>query len=422
MANILWPGYNDWFDYKLLTNWPYPKRARIVSDPTTVTSAIIPELKNWFPQGRYKTDKRGKNYEYLWTTDTGWEFEIMTYDQDPKEFESATLGLVWLDEPPPETIYKATVARLRRGGLIYITATPLTGSAWIYDQVISNPNKDSGRRTYLEADVETACKQHGVRGFLEHEHIENMIAEYSEDEKQARVFGKFQHLIGLVYKQWDRNVHVVRPFKINFQDYCVYQALDVHDRLPDFVTWVAVDKYGQKFVIDELFEECKGGTKELAERIIQKDEKYRVVRRIMDPKGFIEDQHTKKSVATRLASFGLNYIPASKKRDASDRRISEALDYEKIGNEFIRTPEIYYFDTCQRSIFEIEHWRWDEWTGKAVDKHNRKEMKVDKDDHSLENIGRILIQEPVFEEYTSRFDADIINESSGALGEDDPYE
>lgn len=421
LANILFPGYNPWFDYKLLTNWKYPKRARIISDPTTITSAIIPELKAWFPAGRYKADKKGKNYEYNWTTDTGWEFEIMSYDQDPKEFESATLGFVWLDEPPPETIYKATVSRMRRGGIIAITATPLTGSAWIYDQVISNPSGEDGRRTYLEANVESACIQHGERGFLEHSHIEQMIAEYSEDEMQARVHGKFQHLIGLVYKQWDKKIHCIRPFKVDFQNYTVYQALDVHDRLPDFVTWIAVDKNGQKFVIDELFEECRGGTKELAERIKAKDEKYRVVKRIIDPKGFIVDQHTKKSVASRLAEFGLSYQPASKKRTASDRRIGEALDFQRVGNEFIRTPELYYFDTCHRSIFEIEHWRWDEWTGKAVDKHNKKETKVDKDDHSLENIGRILLMEPRFENFVSRFDADIAEEQLSALGGDDPY-
>lgn len=426
-ANFLWHTdpfgrkYNEWFDGKLFKEWPYPKRARIITDPTTVTSAIIPELKTWFPLGRYKIDKKGKNYEYLWTTDTGWEFEIMTYDQDPKEFESATLGLVWLDEPPPETIYKATVARLRRGGIIYITATPLTGSAWIYDQVISNPEKEKGRRTYLEADVESACIEHGVRGFLEHNHIEQMIAEYSEDEKQARIYGKFQHLIGLIYKQWNRKVHVIRPFNINRQDYTVYQALDPHPRVNDAVLWVAVDKYGQKFVIDELWYKCQGGIKELAERIKQKDQQYRVERWIADPSAFVEDQHTGKSLATRLGEFGLNYLPATKKRTASDRRIADALDYQKVGDEFIVTPELYVFDTCNRLIFEVEHWRWDEWTGKAIDKHNQKQKPVDKDDHLIECLGRILVQEPMFTPYNDASES-IENHGGGVLHSKlDPY-
>jgi hypothetical protein len=184
---------------------------------------------------------------------------------------------------------------------------------------------------------------------------------------------------------------------------------------------VAVDKYGQKFVVDKLFEECRGGSKELAERIRQKDEKYRVVRRIMDPKGFIVDQHTNKSIASRMSEFGLNYMPAAKRREAANRRLGEALDFQMRGNEMVVSPEIYYFDTCPKSIFEVEHWRWDEWTGKQVDRHNKKETTVDKDDHSIENIGRIMLQEPKFEQYVSRFDADIIAEQ-GSFSSEDPYE
>lgn len=184
---------------------------------------------------------------------TDWEFDIMTYDQDPKEFEAVTLGWAWFDEPPPEAIYKATVARMRRGGIIWITATPLTGSAWMYDEILANKNNDIGLRTYLEADVESACKTHGVRGFLDHANIEKMISQYSEEDKQARIHGKFQHLTGLIFKQFHRNVHVIPPFEINQRDFCVVEMLDPHPRNPDAALWIAVNRKGQKFVIDELY-------------------------------------------------------------------------------------------------------------------------------------------------------------------------
>ncbi len=137
----------------------------------------------------------------------------MTYEQDPREFEGVTPGWAWFDEPPPEHIFKATVARMRRGGVIFITATPLAGSAYLYDAFATGNYKvvmegEGGTKAvyerkvgYVEADIESACKQHGVRGHLEHSDIVNLIAEYSEDERQARIYGKFQHLIGLVFKQ-----------------------------------------------------------------------------------------------------------------------------------------------------------------------------------------------------------------------------
>lgn len=422
LANLIWPEDNPFFQQELMNNWSFPKKIRIVTEPATVTSTIIPELYNWFPAGRYKAEKRGKNFECHWESDTGWTIDIMTYDQAPKEFESATLGLIWLDEPPPESIYKACVSRLRRGGLLFITATPLTGSAWMYDQIIGNPDHEKGKRFYIEADVESACIEHGVRGFLRHEDIENMVSQYSEEEKQARIFGKFQHLVGLVYKQWDHKVHVIRPFDINLKDYTVYHALDPHPRTKDAGLWVAVDKWGQKFVIDEFWKKCQGGSKELATNLWNIDRQYRVARRLADPSAFIEDQHTQRSLISKLESFKpFNYLEASKARTASNRRIADALDFQKVGDEFIVTPEIYVFDTCVRTIYEIEHWMWQEWTGKSRDTHDQKQTPVDKDDHMIENLGRILIQEPIFEPWEPN-DRDSEMDSDDNWGSDDPFD
>ena len=248
-----------------------------------------------------------------------------------------------------------------------------------------------------------------------------MIAEYSEDERQARVYGKFQHLIGLVFKQWDRKMHTLRPFNINNQEYCVYEMLDPHPRNPDAVLWVAVDRNLQKFVIDELYLKCEGGTEELAQRIKQKAGQYRVVRRLADPSAFIEDQHTSKSLATRLSHYGLHYLQATKARTNADRRIADALNYQKRGDELIMSPEVYIFDTCQRTIFEFEHYRWDEWTGKVRDKKDAKQKPIDKDDHMIENLGRCLIQEPRFEA-VAILDKEFINNLGVLRDLDDAYE
>src|SRR3990167_6338759 len=58
--------------------------------------------------------KAGRQFNALWKTDTGFSFDILSFEQDPKEFESKTLGWAWFDEPPPKAIFDATVARIRR--------------------------------------------------------------------------------------------------------------------------------------------------------------------------------------------------------------------------------------------------------------------------------------------------------------------
>lgn len=408
LAHLFWPCGNPWFQGPLFKQWPYLKKGRIVSDPTNVTKNILPELHRWFPAGKYTTSKGNKTFESIWKTDTGFDFDVMTYEQDPREFEGVTLGWAWFDEPPPEAILKATIARMRRGGIIFITATPLAGSAYLYDQFakgtmsIEVSSSETGAKAvyerkigYVEADIESACKEHGIRGHLNHDDIMKIIAEYSEDEKQARIYGKFQHLVGMVFKRWNRKVHVIKPFEIDERNFCVFEAIDPHPRTPDAVMWVAVDKNGTKYVCDELW--IKGQSdEELASRIKKKASQFRLIRRIGDPSMFIEDQHTGKSLAMRLSKFGLSYQEASKARAASDRRIGDALNYTEVNGHMVRAPEVYVFDTCERTIFEMEHYRWDDWTGKTADKKGLKEKPLDKDDHMVENLGRLLFQEPEF--------------------------
>lgn len=411
LAHLFWnTGENEYFNDGIFKEFPFKKKGRIVSDPTNVTKNIIPELKFWFPEGRYTASKGNKTFESVWTTDTGWEFDVMTYEQDPREFEGVTLGFAWCDEPPPEPIFKAMVSRMRKGGLIIVTATPLAGSAYLYDAFakgnyeVEVKSEETGITTkftrkvaYIEAGIESACKEHGVRGHLEHEHIMNIIAEYSEEEKQARIYGKFQHLVGLVFKRWNRNIHVIRPFDINDRDYVVWEMIDPHPRTPDAILWVAIDEKGRKFVVDELFIKCQGGVEELAQRIKNKASQFRVVKRIADPSAFITNQHDLdgKSLAERLSDLGLTYEPATKTREQSDRRIEDALAYTKLDTgEMIKAPEVYIFDTCNRLIFEMEHYRWQELRGRSVEIKEAPNRPVDKDDHMIEDLGRCLIQEP----------------------------
>jgi len=432
IANLCYGGNNPWFRGKLFEDWQYLKKGRIITESDLVEKNVVNELKNWLPKDRFATKKAGKHYESRWFTDTGWDWDIMTYDQDPMQFEGVTLGWAWFDEPPPDVLLKATISRMRKGGVIIITATPISGSAHLYDMFAQgevettvqlregdDPVTVKRRIFHLTADVESVCKEHGIRGHLEHKHIAQMVAEYPEDERQARVYGKFQHLIGLVYKQWNRDVHVIDPFPLDPREYAVYHSLDPHPRNPDAGIWVAVDRKGRKFVVDEYYEN-PDTVKHLAMDIKKKNSQYRMEQPfVIDPSATIVDQHTERCLATMLQEEGLHYIPASKSRAASDKRIETALDYNMQNGEMLKAPELYVFSTCKRTIWEVEHWRWAEWKGKTGMDRNRKEQKIDKDDHEIECLGRILFQEPQFREYYSKLGAPV---GVQTISTDDPYD
>lgn len=144
LANICFAPHLTWFNYPLYHEFPYTRKGRIVSDTTTIKKTIVPELEKWFPEGMYEAGKDDKSYNSVWKTKSGvkpkFEFDVMTYEQDIKQFESATLGFIVFDEPPPEAIWKACISRMRRGGIIICCFTPLEGSAFFYDNYVTSPD------------------------------------------------------------------------------------------------------------------------------------------------------------------------------------------------------------------------------------------------------------------------------------------
>ena len=561
LANIIYGPQNDFFEYEMYQRWPYLKRGRIISDPTTIKEKIIPELKKWFPYNDakkipdafYETAKEGKNFEGKFKTNNGWEIDIMSNEQDVKEFESVDLGFLWFDEPAPQDKFVASIARGRMGMTVVWTLTPLTYSAWIKDWLDTRESKEEA--DYIEAEMEDNCfaeeteiltqdgwrdlsrmrvgeniatynlengiieyqkvneiikkryigeiidvgmglqatpnhrmivfnsdkgvnrtiekmpleiisadklrkglrmlnfaesehcvsilkdryyyidkkperksydgivscvsvnngtiivrdkiekyplitgncKIHGIRGILEHEHIQRIANAIPEDELEARVFGKFGHLIGRVHKSFRRKVHVIRPFPLNPRDFATYKAIDPHPRVADHVLYISVDRQGTNFVTGELLGE--GKIKELHSRMIAFEAamKYRIEGRLIDPSAYFDDQHRKEnSVGEQLLALGEHYIKGSKDLMGGIKRTNDALDYQEVNGDMLRPPEIYFFDTVPIMIKQLDEYVWQEWKGASKDNKKKNPNPRDINDHQPENLHRLLLSEPIF--------------------------
>jgi hypothetical protein len=385
---------SPYFKYPLFEKFPYLKKGRIISDPTTLKEKIIPELKKWFPPNRYTeryyTRKESKNYEAKWVTDTGFEFDLMSNEQDPKEFESVDLGWVWMDEPSKKAIYMGTIARMRQGGILFWTMTPLTYSAWIKNDLCDK--RDGKFIDYVTADVEDNCVTHGVRGILTHDNIDKMLSQYPENELEARARGRFGHLLGLVHKGFDPRVHVIEPFDLDKSEYTVYMALDTHPRVPDAVNWMAVDAKGQKYVVDELA--FTGTDVEIATKIKKKEEYWNMKQRLIDPSAFNDDKRTTEMCyADRLAKHGLSFRKGSKKMMEGIRKLDNELKYQMKDGQMIVQPGIFIFSNCVRTVKELQNYVWDEYVGKGADEKDPKAKPKDKDDHFVENLHRLVLEQ-----------------------------
>ena len=262
VGNLIFGAQNQWFNRPTFRRpWLFPKRIWYHSEASSFQSKISPGITEWFPPGRYDFIKAGRKFNSHLEAN-GWTMDFLTYDQDVTSFESADVGVHLFDEPPPQEIRNACVARLRSGGIEIYVMTALDGAAWMYDEIIEKPEQRD-RVFYMEADIESACKIHGVRGHLEHERIVFLVSQYDEDQREARLTGKPKHLQGKIYRTlhptFHRHERLAVDFpqasmlaNINAEGYVIYCGMDVHDARPPAIIWWAAGFDGHNYVVDEF--------------------------------------------------------------------------------------------------------------------------------------------------------------------------
>jgi len=240
---------------EIYSNWPYPKAVRFCM-PTKLAedgSAFQKALKALFPRGRYTQKKgSGKGYYSQGATDTGFTWDVMTYNQDPKEAAGDTFGAVFFSEPPPRKFYSENYARTRAGGILFFELTPLSYAAWVKDELVDvkaitdDQGTELGKILTIKGDIHDNCRDCFEGGQLPHDEIMRTIAGYPAEEREARRTGGFMHLAGLIYRQYG-DVNEIDSWPTAYHEemfdkgkYNLVNVVDPHDRKPFAIGWYAL--------------------------------------------------------------------------------------------------------------------------------------------------------------------------------------
>ncbi len=414
LANIIWGPQSKRFDYPLFHKWPFPKIAWICSTESALKEIIVPEMKKWFPVGRYEINKEGKSFDYHWVTDNGWQLYLKTYEQDQEKFESALLGLCIFSEPPPEYIYNAIPARMSMGGLRILEMTPLTRAAWVFDRLI-----EEDKAQVMYADIEANCIEHGIRGRLKHSDIEDMLREYDIDELEARANGKFAHLGGVVYKSYDRELHLRDvEWREHKHHYMYRMIIDPHDRMPPAVIWVRLDRFGRRAIIREWpsvddwefggkpFHEIKDSgrwtIKDFCRTFIEIEEELEIplnrIRRIMDPNfGSKRSSVTGRTIAQEYSAQSKNiyaqddpYEECPRFAFITDVRDELAVGHKKVKELLQPTSDgdlpLIVDTSCKNVDISFRRYKYKEYGGKRAEEMSLSEMLEGKYKHFMDLI------------------------------------
>lgn len=311
--------------------------------------------------------------------------EFLSYEQDTKAFEGWTGHWAQFDEPPPREKYIATLRGLMRfKGVLWMAMTPLH-EPWIYDELYLEATETSKNIGLYDFDIRD-------NKYLTEEEILTFEKSLSEDEKDARLHGKFRHLSGLIYKSFCEK-HRTKSFEIP-EDWTRYCAMDYHPRVPCAILWAAVDPEGTVYFYDELW--IDKNIKEISEAIISKENKDKIRLRVIDSISATPDRITGSSPQREFLKCGqgLGGSLAFRSSDKDWILGKNAVDeYLKIING---KSGVYFFeDRVPHTIKSITRYQWDEYAGTRND-GAIKEKPAKKYAHFADCVRYILVMRPSY--------------------------
>lgn len=363
--------------------WEPPFFCRVVTPDLgqTLSQVILQKIREWCPPGALEGGSLDKAFDQrlrvLRFANGSW-MQFMSNDQDLDKFGGAALHRVHYDEEPRQDIRKESLARLiDYGGDEVFTMTPLMGMSWMYDDVWV-PHLEGRLVGTTVVTVDMDDNPH-----LDERTKVRVLAEYTDEERQARKSGQFVHFAGLVYNEFDPEVHVVPALSEIPEGVEVFGGIDPGIRHMAAVVFCFLDAEDNLVVFDELG--LQGHTisevcKEIELTLSRWDVKPRWW--VIDPASRNKSNQTGRSDQMEFADHGIFTSPGQNAVRPGINKVKERL----------RVGKISLTSDCPVLISEFRKYRW---SSPKRSENDAREAPVKRDDHLLDALRYVVMSRPL---------------------------
>ena len=427
-----------------------PIRARLICTSLTNTwdAVIRPKLQYW--QWNGAGDPGGDRGHWGWipkrflingkwadsfsekqrtlTLMNGSTLQINSYDQAVEDMAGSSLHLIVCDEGPPAAIYRENKMRtIDVAGRLMIAFTPPDDTssswdaAWIYDDLytkgLPGPDKDP--------QIEAITLFTEDNRILSMDEVQMVAKGLTPEQKEVRLRGAFMHLGGRIYKhfsdrtrQWcftccdlvlahnglcaacfNRVIdicHVVEPFDLR-HEWPIYFALDPHPRKAHAMAWYVITPSDEMFQVAELEVDAEPSVVWAKVQDLEKRMHFdNIVRRYMDPNMGKSPSGSggrrNRTVEEDFADVGLRCDMADDNRDTARSLIRGRL----IPDPRTERPLFSIFNTCSKTVYQMNRYSWDEWARGRVDLRDPKPTPQDKFSDFPTLLGYVCNSMPSF--------------------------
>lgn len=334
----------------------------------------------------------------------GGKFSTIYFRQleEPDKFRSMNLSGFLIDEgnQVSEESFMLLQGRLRGPGLRkgFIVSNP-SGHDWLYrwfflkDHIV---NEDMKKQFYLIKAPSTE-NVHLPDGY-----IESLKATWSEDRIKREIDGSFDAFEGMVYNEFRRDVHVIKPFKLP-DEWPRHIRIDHGYRNPAAILFFAVGPDGEVYLYRELYvQEWLISEILLGRNRLGKAEAGAV------SMGRLERFQTAKidpSTKNRRGTTGESDFDEYRRHWPEDwpglqmanndvqlgiERVKSYLKVDPYNNK----PLLYIFDTCTNALEEMTQYRYPDLKPNQEGRVSEKEKPMKVNDHAMDALRYMIIDLP----------------------------
>ena len=211
--------------------------------------------------------------------------------------------------------------------------------------------------------------------------IEKMKVEMTDDQFAQEVLADFRKHTGLIYKEFDRTIHVIEPFQIPAV-WQHFRAMDFGADNPTVCLWIAIDSPGNIYVYDEYYQ--SGLTTQSHVNIItaKGDPANDILVTYGDPSAEQE--------RLDYASMGIVVTPANKLFNSGDGWVNSGIDAVRQKLKLdpqTQRPKLYLLNNCVKTIKEFETYRWRE----SLKEMNTPQKPEKVNDHCMDALRYFVV-------------------------------
>ena len=256
-------------------------------------------------------------------------------------------------------------------GDIFGTMTPLKGLTFVYDEIFLNSGNSP--------EVWYEFAEWADNPFLSGREITDLSSSMSKEELDSRRYGRFSASSGLVYPEFDENIHVVEPFVPPYEWQCNI-SIDPGLNNPLSAHWYYVDYDDNVYVVAEHFEAGKDveyhsrRIKEISDEIGWRRDGDGRIRALIDSAANQKTLAALKSVTELFCEHGILVNPnVNKDLFSGIARVKE----------YLKNKRIFIFRNCVNLIRELKRYRWSEG-----------DVPKKTDDHCLDELRYFIMSRP----------------------------